>query len=511
MRIGFEICEEAWVARRPGAELAHRGVDVVLNPSGSHFAFGKREVRERFVVDGSRAFGVAYLYANLVGNEAGRILYDGAGMVASGGSLLACAPMLCFSPVTVTGASVDIDVNRTARARTASVIPNPAVDEAEIVRVDFDWPRREPVRAEPPRFTWEVGPRSQEETFTRAVALGLFDYLAKSGLQGFAVSLSGGADSTAVATLCALSLRFALAELGVEGVRRRLGRVRVVQSTDDVRLWSKALLTTVYQGTANSSAQTRAAAAAVAASLGCTHHAWEVDSLVEGYVARVSEALGRPIGWQTDDIAMQNIQARVRSPGIWLLANIEGKLLLSTSNRSEAAVGYATMDGDTSGGLAPLAGIDKTYLRQWLRWMEASGPDGGAPLPALAYVNRQQPTAELRPAAAEQTDEKDLMPYDVLEAVEDSAIRDKRVPLEVLQELAPRYPQHGVAALAVWVERFFRLWCRNQWKRERYAPSFHLDDKNLDPRSWCRFPILSGGYERELAEMRTWVAAQGPA
>ena len=59
--------------------------------------------------------------------------------------------------------------------------------------------------------------------------------------------------------------------------------------------------------------------------------------------------------------------------------------------------------------------------------------------------------------------------------------------------------------LARWVERFFRLWCRNQWKRERYAPSFHLDDENLDPKTWCRFPILSGGFERELRELRAYV------
>ncbi len=60
--------------------------------------------------------------------------------------------------------------------------------------------------------------------------------------------------------------------------------------------------------------------------------------------------------------------------------------------------------------------------------------------------------------------------------------------------------------LLLYVERFFRLWSRNQWKRERYAPSFHVDDKNLDPKTWCRFPILSGGFERELAEMRQLAA-----
>jgi NAD+ synthase (glutamine-hydrolysing) len=184
-----------------------------------------------------------------------------------------------------------------------------------------------------------------------------------------------------------------------------------------------------------------------------------------------------------------------------MLANLTGALLLSTSNRSEAAVGYATMDGDTSGGLAPIAGIDKAFLRRWLRWMETTGPQGCSPIPALRAVNVQAPTAELRPADAKQTDEDDLMPYDVLDLVERAAIRDKKTPLECLLTIEPKFTQYDHKQLATWVDRFFKLWCRNQWKRERYAPSFHLDDENLDPKTWCRFPILSGGFVRELAEM----------
>ena len=72
--------------------------------------------------------------------------------------------------------------------------------------------------------------------------------------------------------------------------------------------------------------------------------------------------------------------------------------------------------------------------------------------------------------------------------------------------MRPQFPEYAAEQLHLWVERFFRLWCRNQWKRERYAPSFHLDDENLDPKTWCRFPILSGGFERELAELRGCVA-----
>jgi NAD+ synthase (glutamine-hydrolysing) len=192
-----------------------------------------------------------------------------------------------------------------------------------------------------------------------------------------------------------------------------------------------------------------------------------------------------------------------------MLANIRGALLVSTSNRSEAAVGYATMDGDTSGGIAPLAGIDKAYLRRWLRWLEHRGPDGLGAIPALAAVNVQPPTAELRPAAAHQTDEADLMPYDVLDAIERAAIRDKQTPLEAWRRLRHEFPAHAAEQLATWTERFFTLWSRNQWKRERYAPSFHVDDENLDPKTWCRFPILSGGFVRELADLRAAVAADG--
>jgi NAD+ synthase (glutamine-hydrolysing) len=166
------------------------------------------------------------------------------------------------------------------------------------------------------------------------------------------------------------------------------------------------------------------------------------------------------------------------------------------------------MDGDTCGGLSPIAGIDKAFLRRWLRWLEQTGPHGCGPLPALRLVNEQQPTAELRPANRHQTDEDDLMPYDVLDAIERSAIRDKRSPIEILQSIEPQFPQHTVEQLGSWIERFFVLWCRNQWKRERYAPSFHVDDENLDPKTWCRFPILSGGYRRELDEMHKFVRSR---
>ena len=508
VRIGFEICEDAWVAQRPGALLARHGVDIILNPSASHFAFGKMEVRKRFVLEGSRAFGVSYVYANLLGNEAGRAIYDGEALIASGGKLIGEGVRFSFRDCLVTKATVDVDATRMSQARTASFQPDLAGDNSLEVRVPFDWPKVAPGSGElRDPANWESSGRLKEEEFTRAEALGLFDYMRKSRSRGFVVSLSGGADSAAIVCLIALMVELAVAELGVEGFLEKVARTGWQLGKTGL---VEQLLTTAYQATENSGDVTKSAARAVATALGAKHLELDVSAIHRGYLAMIEGALGRSLSWATDDISLQNIQARVRSPGIWMLANLRNALLLSTSNRSEAAVGYATMDGDTSGGLAPIAGIDKAWLREWLRWVETDGPlirGKGFALAALSAVNKQAPTAELRPAERAQTDEADLMPYPLLDAIERAAIRDKQSPLEVFQLMRVQFAAIEPKQLGAWVERFFRLWSRNQWKRERYAPSFHLDDENLDPKTWCRWPILSGGFEQELAELRAVVAA----
>jgi len=517
VRIGFEICEDAWAADRPGASLAARGVDLILNPSASHFAFGKDEVRRRFVLEGSRAFGVTYVYANMLGNEAGRAIYDGGVIIASGGRIAAAGRRFSFTDHHALAAVVDLDETRLAQSR-ASLEQGAAAGgqegEGGVVSIAWSPPALVPERApacSDGRDDWETGAHVKDEEFARAVALGLFDYQRKSRARGFVVSASGGADSSAVACLVALAVRLAASEMPVAAVAARLGMTPASgegpagaagDAEAGIQRLIRAVLVCVYQSTAHSGDVTRAAARGLATALGAEWHEFDVERIVEAYRVLVTQATGRPLDWRTDDVALQNIQARARSPGVWMLANIRGALLVSTSNRSEAAVGYATMDGDTSGGLAPIAGIDKASLRRWLVWLERAGPEGVGPIPALAAVNAQAPTAELRPPAAQQTDESDLMPYEVLDAAERCAIRDKQTPLETWQRLRVAFPDHPPGQLAVWTERFFTLWSRNQWKRERYAPSFHLDDENLDPKTWCRFPILSGGFARELAELR---------
>lgn len=500
IKIGFEICEDAWIAQRPGADLALDAVDVILNPSASHFAFGKRDIRRRLVLEGSRAFGVSYVYANLLGNEAGRAVYDGDALIASQGEILASAPRFSFANHQLVTAVVDVDKTRTNHAWLSSYQPHVTAEPEACVCVPHQFPACEPEPADAEQSSWERSPFLKEEEFARAVPLALYDYLRKSRSAGFVVSLSGGADSAMVACLVALMVRLGVQELGLDGFCSKLPNFEL-RADDTAETLVGRLLMTAYQATRNSSEVTRSAAATIARAVGARHVEFDVEELVARYTALTSTALGRELSWERDDLTLQNIQARARAPSVWMLANALNALLLATSNRSEAAVGYATMDGDTAGGLSPIAGIDKAFILRWLAWLERQGPEGAAPIPELACITAQAPTAELRPQQSAQTDEADLMPYVLLDAIERAAIRDKYAPAEVYRLMRVTFPAYAPRQLGTWIDRFFKLWSRNQWKRERYAPSFHVDDANLDPKTWCRFPILSGGFGRELAEL----------
>ncbi len=481
VRFGLEVCRDAWVANRPAHRLATEGVRLIINPSASHFAFGKQLIRQHLAREGSKIVNGVYTYANLLGNESGRSIYDGGTIIASQGEIVAEGDPFSYSNHQLTTAIVSLPT-------TPGVPPN---ELRRIVLAISPKPNDKSKLSSPVNLEL-----SKEEEFSRAVPLGLFDYLRKSCSQGFVVSLSGGADSAAVVVLVSLMVYRALNQLGVEGLAIRLGLTEKLAGAATAEEITKRILITVYQATKNSTETTRQAAEGVALAVGSEHYAWEIDELVAGYVSRVSKAEGRELSWKQDDLALQNIQARVRAPGVWMLANLHNALLLTTGNRSEASVGYMTMDGDTAGGLAPIAGLDKAYLREWLGWIEKHAPDSCESYPALKAVNVQQPTAELRPdqhnpSGKKQTDEADLMPYEVLDVVERSAIGDLQTPDQTLAALSARFTEYETAQLEAWVSKFWRLWKTSQWKRERLAPSFHLDTLSVDPKTWRRYPILS--------------------
>ena len=359
VRIGLEICRDAWVADRTGAQLAQRGADVLLNPSASHFAFAKQQIRERFVLEGSRAFCVSYAYSNLLGNEAGRSIYDGGTLIASGGKMLVRGPRFSFADVVLTTAVIDVTSTRRARTESFSDIdPAATDDQGSTVSADFQYPQvDEPagtVRVQtrlvgtrsvdtahadstlsnvPGHPAWETGPHQKEEEFARAVPLALFDYLRKSRAQGFVVSLSGGADSSAVAVMVHLMVQLGGRELTLQRLMEKLPHLRPAgeldstprtgQRNEEHDIASKyavhRLLACVYQSTRNSGEVTQAASRLIAEAIGSEFFHWNIDTMVDLYTHTIAQAVGRDLTWQTDDVALQNIQARarVRAPGCW--------------------------------------------------------------------------------------------------------------------------------------------------------------------------------------------------
>jgi NAD+ synthase (glutamine-hydrolysing) len=467
IKTGYEICEDAWRsdAVRPATRHCKNKVQLILNPSASHFAFAKSKLRYDLVIGSSEKFNCTYLYSNLLGNEAGRIIYDGEVLIAKNGKLIQRNNRLSFKNVNLISAEVDFATR------------------------EF---RHEALKHDE---------REKEFEFQEATSLGLFDYLRKSRSKGFILSLSGGADSSACAVMVNEMVKAAIAELGPKkfiiksGLDISYQDLEKLSYEDQVRKAMASVLICAYQGTKNSSTDTLNSAKELACSMGATFYSWNIDEEVNSYTSKIEKQIGRKLAWQTDDISLQNIQARSRSPVIWMLANLFNSLLITTSNRSEGDVGYATMDGDTSGSIAPIAGVDKYFIQNWLVWAEKNLNQ-----PALKYVNSMAPTAELRPLENSQTDEADLMPYKIMVEIELLAIRDHKSPLEVFNILAGRQLEQE-DLLKTHIKKFFKMWARNQWKRERLAPSFHLDDFNVDPRSWCRFPILSGGFEKELNKL----------
>ena len=486
IKIGIEICQDAWEGNlRPAHDLAKRGVSLICNPTASHFAFGKSEIRQRLSVEGSEIIDGTYLFANLLGNESGRIIFDGDAYIVHQGKILQQTNRFSFQDFQIISSEVDLKkINNGDSADLIQIEPfQIALKPQNLVDV----------------AEWEESKHKKEEEFARVISLGLWDYLRKSFSNGFVISLSGGADSSAISTLCYLSVYLAEKELGFMGLKEKLAYIPWIQSVQNTQELIKKLMTTLYQGTVNSSESTQRSASELANYIGTTHYELKIDSIVNEYTALIENAIGRSLDWSTDDVTLQNVQARVRSPSAWMLANINNALLLATSNRSEGSVGYSTMDGDTSGSISPIAGIDKHFLRKWLSWIQHSGLNNELKIEGLHRVNSLEPSAELRPLETKQVDEEDLMPYPILNVIERLAFYDRKTPADCLGLIKKQFGNHfSEEKLTEFVHRFFKLWARNQWKRERYAPGFHVDDYSLDPKSWLRFPILSAGLAKDL-------------
>ncbi len=521
-KFAFEICEDAWKGIRPGSLYSLAGAELILNPSASWFTLGKQAVRRRMVTQISREDHCVYLYSSLLGCDDTRLIFDGSAFIAVDGTMVKEGDRFRFDKDPfVIHADVDLSALRQARREEGSWRQQVAQFEQgllgsipKIVEIEGDFHSKLTPLADPPywlppptpaveaslswliqkglirEFTDQDIPHLELEL---AICLGLRDYTRKAGVKGFALALSGGRDSAMIAYLVARMFKYDLSEMPENELKSLIH--------------DKFLM--AYLSTENSGNITRTAAAAVAKEIGAKFYDLNIQDTLSTELKLIESAIGRNLSWENsiDDIALQNVQARLRGNIIWFLANLRQALLLSTSNKSEAAVGYATMDGDTSGGLSPIADIPKSLVTLWLHWAQKFHG-----LEALSYINKQQPTAELRPQAQEQTDEADLMPFAILDRLIYGFIQKAQDPLELFLSLWPQVQSYYESPYGFrdHIAKFVRMFCFAQWKRERFAISFRLTAFDLDPKAGGRFPVIQSPFVEELKELDEYLIEHFP-
>ena len=519
-RFGVEVCEDGWKGNRPGSGYALAGATIVANPSASWFTLGKHAVRRAMVEQISREDHVVYAYTSLLGCDATRIVFDGSVFIAVDGEVLDEGRRFLF---TEHWEMVDriVDLAALERTRMEEGSWRQQVESARrgelgslppTHHIAGNFVSTDPAPPPPPYWLAHTTPDTRADpslqwmvdagqipAFTAtdlphlelelALAMGLREYQQKCGIPGFTLALSGGRDSAMCAVLIARMFHYDRPDLDAEALRAHVGKH----------------FTTAYLGTDNSSHHTQDAARQVATELGTTHYDGVIQEAFDVHVKLTRAMTGTELSWENPahDIPLQNVQARLRGSLIWMIANLNSSLLIATSNKSEAAVGYATMDGDTSGGLSPIADVPKSLIGLWLHW--AARFHG---LQSLEAVTGIPATAELRPASEAQTDEDDLMPFAVLDQLIYHFVQHGQDPMEMFRTLWPgMQTRYGgdPRAFAAHIHKFVKLFCRAQWKRERFAISLRVTAFDLDPKTGFRFPPVQAPFTEELAELDLYV------
>ncbi len=420
--VGVSICEDIWYpVGPPQLQALSGGAELLANISASPYYRGKGHDRERMIATRAADNVAIVAYCNLVGGQ-DELVFDGHSLVVGPrGEVLARGP--AFEEALIL---VDVDLEEVFRARlhdprrrkdvelARQFSPQvPRVEAAPLVEDPEDRPPIEPTLADPPEPLEEV---------YGALVLGTRDYVRKNGFETVVLGLSGGIDSSLTATIAVDAL----------------GADHVVGVAMPSRFSSEGSVRD---------------ARALARNLGIRLLTIPIEAPFQGYLDALADAFaGTPFG-----VAEENIQARIRGNYLMALSNKFGWLVLTTGNKSESAVGYATLYGDTAGGFAPIKDVFKTLVYDLARWRNAR-PDG--PIIPESVLTKP-PSAELRP---NQKDTDTLPPYDVLDVILELYVeRDYSAQEIVEQGFAPAL-----------VERVIRMVDRAEYKRRQVPPGIKI-------------------------------------
>src|SRR3954470_2159549 len=417
--IGLTICEDIWEPGPPATEEALAGAQVIVNLSASPYHAGKGLEREAMLVQRARDNNAAVLFCNLVGGQ-DELVFDGHSVaIDQDGNIMARAPQF---EEALTVCSLDpgaIFAKRLQDARQRAAVRRSGRAECPTL-----------ARLEVPPAGGEVGGEvtpvlSQDEELYKALVTGVRDYVNKNGFERVVVALSGGIDSALVALV-------AVDALGADRV------------------------TFVSMPSPYSSEGTRADARAIAENLGSQFYELSIEEAMDGF----EELLAPAFNGAEPDITEENLQARIRGNVVMALSNKFGWLVLTTGNKSEMSVGYATLYGDMAGGFAVLKDVFKGDVYRLVRWRNET--EGRELVPAT--VLERPPSAELR---YEQRDEDSLPPYEVLDPILAAYVEQDLDAEEIVRQGFERED----------VEKVIRLVDLAEYKRRQAPPGVRVSTK----------------------------------
>ncbi|KAM7423525.1 hypothetical protein PAMA_000059 [Pampus argenteus] len=505
--IGTEICAELWNPRSPHIQMGLDGVEIFTNSSASHHELRKADQRVNLVKSATTKTGGIYLYANQRGCDGDRLYYDGCAMVAINGDIVAQGAQFSLNDVEVITATLDLEDVRSYRGEMCQPHVESEHKPCHRVKVDFSLssgddiylPTHQPI-------TWHF--HTPEEEISLGPACWLWDYLRRSGQAGFLLPLSGGVDSSS--TACIVYSMCVLVCQAIEDSNSQvLKDVRWLVGDESYRPQHPKelcgrIFTTCYMASENSSVDTCNRAKDLANQISSTHMNINIDMAVKGILGIFSLVTGKMPQFRTnggshrENLALQNVQARVRMVLAYLFAQLSlwargkpgGLLVLGSANVDESLTGYFTKYDCSSADINPIGGISKTDLKSFLLYCVEQFQ-----LTALRGILAAPPTAELEPLTdgqVSQTDEADMgMTYSELSVIGRLRKISKCGPFSMFCKLIHMWKDAlSPTEVAEKVKRFFRMYSVNRHKMTTVTPSYHAESYSPDDNRFDLRPFL---------------------